>query len=185
MIAWPNIEGKEGGSHVLMRFRAAAAAAMLVGCRVATWVTRHVGRRPVQSFLLASEQVGPTTPVPIGLQEIPVARVVGSVGRWRELATDFRPRRPRWDKVDDERYQRIEAALRRGQTMPPIVTYLLDGDYYVLDGHHRVAAAKALDQVFIDAEVVEYQRTPQLVQLRYAGDQPTYAVTGGQDCLAA
>ena len=36
----------------------------------------------------------------------------------------------------------------------------LDGDYWVLDGHNRVAAANALGQVFIDAEAADWRRGP-------------------------
>jgi ParB-like chromosome segregation protein Spo0J len=88
-------------------------------------------------------------------------------------------------KLDDERYRGIEAALRRGLILPPIVAYLLDGDYYVLDGHHRVAAARALGQVFMDAEVVVYRRAPRLVRLNCAGGRPAGAVACARECQAA
>jgi hypothetical protein len=162
-----------------------ALAAALLSIPAAGWAIGSLGRRPVRSFKAAAERVGPTTSAPLGLRPVPVARVVGSVGRWRELATDFRPLRWRWDKVDDERYRGIAAALRRGLTLPPIVAYLLDGDYYVLDGHHRVAAARAQGQLFIDAEVTEYRRVAPLVLLSFGGDQPADAVACGPDCLAA
>jgi hypothetical protein len=40
--------------------------------------------------------------------------------------------------------------------MPPIDAYKLGFGYYVLDGHHRVAAALANGQVEIEANVVEH-----------------------------
>lgn len=163
----------------------AVVAAVLFGVLVVGPEIWRLGRRPVQSFQAAAERSGATTPAPIGLREIPVARVVGSVGRWRELAADFRPLRWRWNKSDDERFRGIEAALRRGRTLPPIVAYLLDGDYYVLDGHHRVAAARALGQIFIDADVIEYRRMAQLVLRSFDGGQPAHAAACGHDCLAA
>ncbi|HEY8746123.1 MAG TPA: ParB/RepB/Spo0J family partition protein [Chloroflexota bacterium] len=119
-------------------------------------VTAKFGRRPVTAFHLALGHAQTVLPRPLGLREVAVSRIVGSVGRWHELAEDFRPLRWRPDKVDDERYAGILRALQRGLTLPPISVYLLDGAYYVLDGHHRVAAAKALGQVFVDAEVTEY-----------------------------
>lgn len=171
--------------RVLLWLSLVALATVGMGVTATGWALGRVLRRAVRSFEAAAERAGITTPVPLGLREVPVARVVGSVGRWRELATDFRPRRPRWDRIDDERYRWVEAALRRGLTLPPIVAYLLDGDYYVLDGHHRVAAAKALGQVYIDAEVTEHRRAPRLVLLGADGDQPADAVACDQDCLAA
>jgi len=163
----------------------AALAALCVGVPAVGRAFWGFGRRSVRSFEAVAGRAGMTIPVPLGLREVPVARVVGSVGRWRELAADFRPRRWRWNKLDDERYRGIEAALRRGLTLPPIVAYVLDGDYYVLDGHHRVAAARALGQIFLDAEVTEYRRVAQLVLLNSAGDQLADAVACGHDCLAA
>ena len=38
---------------------------------------------------------------------------------------------------------------------PPIVVYELDGSYFVVDGHHRVAIAKQLGVENIDAEITQ------------------------------
>ena len=42
-----------------------------------------------------------------------------------------------------------------GLPLPAIEVYKLGDCYYVLDGHHRVAAARAASQISIDAEVIE------------------------------
>jgi ParB-like chromosome segregation protein Spo0J len=66
------------------------------------------------------------------------------------------------------RYHRIGEAMRAGKTLPPLELYELrerrsgepradDGEYYVVDGHHRVAMARRLGQDFLDAHVVVYQ----------------------------
>jgi len=75
-------------------------------------------------------------------------------------------------------YCGIAAALRRGSTLPQIVAYFLDVN-------HRVDTARALGQVFIDGELTEYRRVPQLVSVRSAGSQPADAVARGHECLAA
>jgi len=50
----------------------------------------------------------------------------------------------------------IEKALEEGEPLPPIELYKMDDDYYILDGHHRIMAAKRPGQKFFDAHVVEY-----------------------------
>jgi hypothetical protein len=45
--------------------------------------------------------------------------------------------------------------MKTGEVLPPITVYQLGNRYYVIDGHTRVAAAKALGIDFLDAEVIE------------------------------
>jgi ParB-like chromosome segregation protein Spo0J len=46
--------------------------------------------------------------------------------------------------------------MERGRGLPPVELYKLGATYYVLDGHHRVAAARLNGQLEIDAYVAEY-----------------------------
>jgi hypothetical protein len=108
----------------------------------------------VRSFADDAARAGPLAPRSLGTRTVEIARIVGSVGRPAELRADFRPRQSRSD--DDHRFQRVLERLTRGQAMPPVELYKLGYGYYVLDGHHRVAAAKQLDQPWIDAVVTEF-----------------------------
>jgi ParB-like chromosome segregation protein Spo0J len=45
--------------------------------------------------------------------------------------------------------------MRQGEPLPPIEVWAWRGEYYVLDGHHRVAAARALGSDYISAQVTE------------------------------
>jgi hypothetical protein len=87
-----------------------------------------------------------------GEQFIPVAKIVGSVdGASQLFDRNFRP-------VSDRarvRLGRVLIAMRQGKPMPPIDVWAWRGEYYVLDGHHRVAAARALGSDYISAHVVE------------------------------
>jgi hypothetical protein len=87
----------------------------------------------------------------LGLQLVPLDAIVGSVGRTREFDRAFRPTservRPRWE--------RIAAAHRRGEAMPPIDVYKVGSLYFVKDGNHRVSVARALGRKEIDAIVTE------------------------------
>jgi len=100
-------------------------------------------------------RAGLTTPRILGGRTVETARIIGSVGRSKELGADFRP--VQRIKPDEERYQRILKLLDEGMTpFPPIDLYKLGYGYYVLDGHRRVAAAKELGQDEIEANVTEY-----------------------------
>ena len=104
-----------------------------------------------------------------GITTVPTARVVGSVSRWRNLRSDFFYRH---GQAMTERFVRIGSAMRQGKAFPPLELYKMKvprpggkgdrevSEYYVVDGHHRVAMARKLGQDFLDARVVEYQVVP-------------------------
>ena len=87
-----------------------------------------------------------------GEQFIPVANIVGSVdGASQLFDRSFRP-------VSERAHIRLGSvlvAMRQGEPLPPIEVYEWRGKYYVLDGHHRVAAARAVGVDFISAHVIE------------------------------
>ena len=87
----------------------------------------------------------------LGQQLIPLDSIVGTVDRGREFDRRFRPTsqrvRPRWE--------RIAAAQRRGEGMPPIDVYRIGELHFVKDGHHRVSVARALGYLDINAYVTE------------------------------
>jgi nucleotide-binding universal stress UspA family protein len=110
---------------------------------------------PLRIFEDDAARAGLTTPRILGNRTVETARIIGSVGRSKELGADFRPAQR--VKPDEERYQRILKLLGEGVTpLPPIDLYKLGYGYYVLDGHRRVAAAKELGQDEIEANVTEY-----------------------------
>ena len=87
----------------------------------------------------------------LGLHEISLDSIVGTVDRSRDFDRAFRPistrTRPRWE--------RIASALRRGEDMPPISVFRIGDLHFVRDGHHRVSVARALGRSAIDAYVTE------------------------------
>jgi nucleotide-binding universal stress UspA family protein len=118
----------------------------------------HGGEAPastrVRSFNDDLALAGPVAPVTIGLREVPVDRIVGSVGRARELGADFIPLNAK--RREDERFSRLRKAMLDGAALPPIKLYKLGYNYYVLDGHHRVAVARAHGMRELEAEVTEF-----------------------------
>jgi hypothetical protein len=87
-----------------------------------------------------------------GEQFIPVPSIVGSVdGASQLFDRNFRP-------VSNRARARLGSvllAMRQGEPLPPIEVWAWRGEYYVLDGHHRVAAARALGSDYISAHVIE------------------------------
>lgn len=91
-----------------------------------------------------------------GVASIAVGKIVGSVGRAHELDGRFRYRK----RAVTRRYQSIEQAVQSGRPMDPIKVLKVkrkrrDTEYYVVDGHHRVAHAKLHGYHDINADVSE------------------------------
>jgi len=86
-----------------------------------------------------------------GLQEIPLDKIVGSVGRYRDFTRTFLPR----NEAVAERWKRLDMALNRMEPIPPIEVYKLGDVYFVKDGNHRVSVARANGLTHIEAYVTE------------------------------
>lgn len=109
---------------------------------------------PVRSFAEDAARMGPLAQRSLGLRTVEVSRVIGSVGRAATLGTNFRPIRRQ--RLDEERYRRVLGAFKEGISLPPVELYKLGFGYYVLDGNHRIAAAREIGQDEVDAEVTEF-----------------------------
>jgi nucleotide-binding universal stress UspA family protein len=144
------------GSVAEAMLRLTPCPAVLVPVSPALRAEEAAAAGQVLSFEEEARRGGPLAPKPLGLRTVDVARIVGSVGRARELGPDFRPPLRSQRRMDDERYEGIVKALARGEVLPPIEVYKVGYNYFVLDGNHRVAAAKATHQRDIDAIVTEF-----------------------------
>lgn len=95
--------------------------------------------------------IKPSSETYLGMRTIPVDKIIGSEGRYRDFSAAFYPKkerlRQRWVSVDDAQLKNI--------ILPPISVYSLGGWYFVRDGNHRVSVAKSTGVEFIDADVVE------------------------------
>src|ERR1700694_1540717 len=89
-----------------------------------------------------------------GVREIPVDRIVGSVAT-EGKASDFDPEFLPVNRRMRERWTRIYLAVVEGDALPPIDVYKVDGNYYVIDGHHRVSVARNLGRPTINARVID------------------------------
>lgn len=84
---------------------------------------------------------------------VPIDQIVGTVEPTRSRCFDrrFRPT----SEVPRPRFERIAAGIRSGRGMDPVELYRCDGRYYVLDGHHRIAVARALGERAVSAHITD------------------------------
>jgi hypothetical protein len=98
----------------------------------------------------AEQRLRPFSRRYLGVQAVPVASIVGTDSRASDFDRDFRPLRSELRL----RRQRLAERFPDGN-FPPIVVSKLGDAFFVVDGHHRVAAARRLGMATIDAEVTE------------------------------
>ncbi len=91
----------------------------------------------------------------LGLHNLDIDTIVGSVGRGGDFDRWFRPRRP----VNRQRWEALDRASRTGAILPPIEVYKVGHLHFVRDGHHRVSIARAHGMRTIDALVTEVDTT--------------------------
>lgn len=108
----------------------------------------------------------PTNESYVGMKVIPIEKIVGSEGRYKDFDNKFFPKsshlKNRWEHVDEAVINSIE--------LPPIKVYEISGLYFVRDGNHRVSVAKSRGTEFIDAEVVSLQSEIKLKQAKNLKD---------------
>jgi hypothetical protein len=116
---------------------------------VVTWLTGK------SNDLLPFDEVKDRLPLRgqhyIGLRQVPVEQIVGSLGRYRDFDRAFLPRqnrtRERWVSIDRAHYEEV--------ILPPVDLYKMGEVYFVKDGNHRVSVARERGQEFVDAYVTE------------------------------
>jgi nucleotide-binding universal stress UspA family protein len=90
-------------------------------------------------------------PIERGLQEIPLDKIVGSVGRYQDFTRSYLPK----NDSNEERWARVMAAITDMRGMPPIEVYQVGDAYFVKDGNHRVSVARQMGGETISAYVTE------------------------------
>lgn len=113
----------------------------------------------------------------IGLRSVPLDQITGTMRHPSQNTADFLPlprlRGENWRG----RWQRITRAMDRLVTLPPVDLVQVGDEYFVEDGHNRVAAARQAGGVEIDADVT---------QLVLPGvTRPTQATLDGSSLIGA
>jgi hypothetical protein len=115
------------------------------------WMKRR-GPDQVKSFDDDQREEAAFETIKRGKQRVPLEQIVGSVGRYHDFDSRFRPK----NHLESDRFEGIKQAMRSGHQMPPVKLYQIKDEYYALDGNHRIAAAKALRHTDIEATIVEF-----------------------------
>lgn len=110
------------------------------------------------AFAETVETLRPTQTLDRGLQDIPLADVVGSVGRHGEFNCHFLPRAK--GERAKERWRSLYTLVVTGAGFPPIDVWQIGQVFFVKDGHHRVSVAKYLGWNTIQAYVTEFAPAP-------------------------
>lgn len=89
----------------------------------------------------------------VGLQDIPLDAIVGSVGRYTDFTRSFLPK----GNVDPHRWAQVNQKAAGLRGLPPIEVYKVGEAYFVKDGNHRVSVARRNGAHSIQAYVTEVQ----------------------------
>jgi hypothetical protein len=115
----------------------------------------YLRRDPASNQLLSFDEVkgalGAISQVYLGLREVQVSKIVGSVGRHRDFDRAFLPSKPDLGT----RWRRIDEIMHREEELPPVSLYKIGDAYFVKDGNHRVSVARQQGIEMLDAEVIE------------------------------
>ena len=112
-------------------------------------------RQGTRSTLLSPDEIRRTVPASgamyRGRRTLEISRIVGSMGKHEQFDMTFMP----LSRASPEKWKRIDRAFRLGVELPLVSLLELDGDYFVIDGNHRVSVARFHGAEWIDAEVTE------------------------------
>ena len=119
--------------------------------RIGAYLRRDPGSNHLLSFDEVKGALGAVSQVYAGMREVPVSKIVGSVGRHRDFDRAFLPSKPDLSV----RWRRIDEIMDKGEELPPVSLYKIGDAYFVQDGNHRVSVARQRGVEMIDAEVIE------------------------------
>ena len=93
----------------------------------------------------------------IGLAAVPTRCIRGTASLAIPVSrgVDFLPLAGREPSDWRSRWTRLEAAVDDQVVLPPVELIRVRGEYWVVDGHNRVALAKKRGQLWIDADITE------------------------------
>ena len=128
-----------------------------------------VSRLFVRPELPVLDEVHPSaalgTRVNLGVQAIAIEDIRGTaVGGPRLRGADFKPIEDLRGRGWRIRYDRLREAVKAMAVLPPIEVFEVGGEYWVVDGHNRVALARDSKLAFLDANVtgIRWQGGPAL-----------------------
>lgn len=117
---------------------------------------RRLARDPLPNLYELYPDSRLATPHELGFRFVPVEEIRGTaVAGAAQRGGDFLPLKPFRGENWEARWQRIRWAGDTMQPLPPVDLIKYDGDYWVVDGHNRVAATLYANGTGLDAMVTE------------------------------
>ena len=116
----------------------------------------RLAKEPLANLYEIYPEARRASPHELGLRFVPIEDIRGTaVAGAAQRGGDFLPLGPFRGENWEGRWHRILAAHERMRALPPVDLIKFDGDYWVLDGHNRVAAVLYNRGIGVDAMVTE------------------------------
>jgi len=109
----------------------------------------------LKSFSEIQKEENAYNSVNLGIKEVPLDKIVGSVEKYADFDKNFVPK----NNVVKQRWINIYIGYTSDSMFPMVILYKIKDNYYVYDGNHRVSVAKFLNFVTIEAQVEEFLPT--------------------------
>ena len=164
----PEPEGSSGRfvSHIQsVTGPVAGAIGSMLGAASQAWSVREAmierrlsrqAREPLANLYELYPEARQASPHELGMRFVPVEQIRGTaVAGAAQRGGDFLPLKPFRGENWQARWQRLRQANDRLQPLPPVDLIKYDGEYWVVDGHNRVAVTLYANGVGLDAMVTE------------------------------
>jgi len=123
---------------------------------VAGRIARAMSHEPLANLYELHPEARESSPRELGFRFVPLDEIRGTaVAGIAQRGLDFTPLPAFKGENWQARWQRIQAANASLKPLPPVDLIKFGGEFWVLDGHNRVAAALADHAVGLDAMVTE------------------------------
>lgn len=123
------------------------------GALESIWSTLSGSATHLIQFQQVEDQLQYDKSSKLGLVDIPLDAIVGSVSRPNDFTRKFFP----LEAVDPGRWQQVKKGM--DQSIRPIEVYQIDQTYFVLDGNHRVSVARQRGMTHILGYVTKVEST--------------------------
>jgi hypothetical protein len=89
----------------------------------------------------------------IGAHTVALDQIRGSMTKADAFDIDFYPAHD----GTENRWIQVATAFLRGTSLPPVELIRLGDVYFVVDGHHRISAARTLEHTHVDAVITVWE----------------------------
>jgi hypothetical protein len=117
--------------------------------------SRRRDREPLPSLFDRHPDALAASRHPLGVREVPLDAIVGTARHPTQNTADFLPMPSLRGRNWEARWHRILHATEDLAVLPPVDLLQVGDDYWVVDGHNRIAAARRMGGAAIDADVTE------------------------------